>query len=175
MIATCRWIEHWCNQVVEYVGRFAAWALFALVLLVFTNVVLRYSFRIGAVWAQELEWHLLAVVASLGIAYTMRHNEHVTVDIFSQRYSRMGVEWMNLLTAVFVVIPASYLIIRYGYPFAHMSMVRGEVSSDPGGLPYRFVPKAFVTVGFVFVLIQGVALALGSAARILEARLGGRR
>ena len=52
-----------------------------------TNVLLRYLFRYGSVWAQELEWHLLAPLILFGIAYALLQGEHVRVDVVYAKFS----------------------------------------------------------------------------------------
>jgi TRAP-type mannitol/chloroaromatic compound transport system permease small subunit len=50
-----------------------------MIALVATNVLLRYAFSFGSVWAQELEWHLLAPVILLGMSHALQRGEHVRV------------------------------------------------------------------------------------------------
>ena len=45
----------------------------------------------------------------------------------------------------------------------------GEGSPDPGGLPYRFIIKAFIPAGFVLLALQSLALTL----RALQPFFGG--
>ena len=45
------------------------------------NVLLRYGFSLGSIWAQELEWHLMAPICLFGMSYALRHGEHVRVDV----------------------------------------------------------------------------------------------
>ena len=48
-----------------------------------------------------------------------------------------------------------------------MSFLIGETSPDPGGLPYRFILKSAIPIGFLLVLIQGVSLAFTSFATVM--------
>ena len=50
---------------------------------------MRYLFRSGSVALQELEWHLFAVVILFGASYTLKHGDHVRVDLIyaSERLS----------------------------------------------------------------------------------------
>jgi TRAP-type mannitol/chloroaromatic compound transport system permease small subunit len=54
------------DRVVDIVGGAFAWTSFLLVVVMATNVLLRYMFSIGSVWAQELEWHLLTPICLVG-------------------------------------------------------------------------------------------------------------
>jgi hypothetical protein len=53
-----------------------------------TNVLLRYAFSFGSVWAQELEWHLLAAVILLGMSYALQRGDNVRVDLFYAGFRR---------------------------------------------------------------------------------------
>src|SRR5947209_20618398 len=62
-------------------GRSVSWIMLLMVLVVFSDVVMRYAFNKSSVFAQELEWHLFGLVYLLGAGYTMLYDEHVRVDI----------------------------------------------------------------------------------------------
>ena len=76
------------------------------------DVLLRYSFSIGSVWAQELEWHLLAPLVLFGMTYALLKGEHVRVDVFYARYSPRGKAIVDLVAALLAVAIA-VLVIRY--------------------------------------------------------------
>ena len=65
-----------------------------------TNVLLRYAFSIGSVWAQELEWHLLAPLVLFGMTYALHQGEHVRVDVLYARYSPRAQAAVDLLAAL---------------------------------------------------------------------------
>lgn len=58
----CRWIDN----LNAWVGRMVAWVTLGLVLVVFTDVVMRYAFQTSFVFTQELEWHLFAFIFLMG-------------------------------------------------------------------------------------------------------------
>ena len=60
------------DRCVDRIGRAASWLALAIVVLMATNVLLRYLFSIGSVWAQELEWHLLAPLVLFGMTYALQ-------------------------------------------------------------------------------------------------------
>jgi hypothetical protein len=45
-------------------------------------------------------------------------------------------------------------------PWVQQSFLRGEVSPNPGGLPYRWALKALIPLGFTLLALQGLAHAL---------------
>ncbi|MBS4038327.1 MAG: C4-dicarboxylate ABC transporter permease, partial [Hydrogenophaga sp.] len=56
------------EAVIDRLGSLTAWIALIMIGLVATNVILRYAFSFGSVWAQELEWHLLAALILLGMS-----------------------------------------------------------------------------------------------------------
>ena len=64
------------------------WVIFASLLMVlmimnvFYDVIMRYFFNDVSIAMQELEWHLFAAMFMFGIAYTLKEDAHVRVDIF---------------------------------------------------------------------------------------------
>ena len=56
------------ESLITVIGRATLWVALAMISLVALNVLLRYAFSFGSVWAQELEWHLLAGMILLGVA-----------------------------------------------------------------------------------------------------------
>lgn len=160
------------ESVVDAVGRWIAWSTLAIVLVVAIDVILRYLFRIGSVAMQEVEWHLISPIALIGMSYTMRHNEHVRVDLFYERLSpkaRVVVEFVGAL----ITIVISVVLIQMSIGFVAQAYVSGESSTDPGGLPYRYLLKAFIPLGFALLLVQAVAQALCNGLKLAEGRADG--
>lgn len=147
----------------------AAFAILALVLLVAANVLLRYFFRTGSVWSQELEWHLLAPIAMLGIPYALMKGDVVRVDVLYERFSART----RLLLDVFaglVGVAVALLLLKVSIPYVEKSWVNGEGSPDPGGLPARYLLKAVLPLGFLALALQQAAHVVAGLARLLEGR-----
>ncbi len=156
------------ESINEFVGRAVSWVTFGLVILVFTDVVMRYVFRTSFVFVQEMEWHLFSVIFLVGAGYTLLHDEHVRVDIFYQRMSKKSQAWVNLIGTGFFLFPGCFMIIATAIPFVTDSFSVLEGSPDPGGVPFRFILKSMIPIGFVFVALQGVSLFLKSLFTILD-------
>lgn len=167
MIRFLKILQRRLERTVDVLGEIGGWVLFATVALVFINAFNRYAFAFSPVWTQELEWHLLAGQGALGIAYAWLHRDHIAVDVFSQRYSRTVKLWMELLVAVVIAIPCSIFLIKVSFPYIDRAYDMLEGSPNPGGLPWRFVPKSFVALTFVLVALEGLATAIRSSLELL--------
>lgn len=159
-------IGRFLEAIVEWAGRITMVIVLGMVLLIATNVILRYLFAIGPVALQELEWHLMVPVALVGSAYTMRHHGHVRVDIFYDRFRPRVRAVINLFTAI-GLLASSVLIFWLSLNFVHQAYEIGEGSPDPGGLEYRFILKAMIPLGFALLALQAVAHIILYAKRAL--------
>jgi TRAP-type mannitol/chloroaromatic compound transport system permease small subunit len=158
------------DRVTDWIGRATSWLALAIVLLMATNVVLRYLFSYGSVWSQELEWHLLAPLILFAIAYAMQKGEHVRVDVAYTHFSPRAKAAVNVLAAL-LCLAISVFIVILSVKYVQQSFVINEQSADPGGLPYRWALKALIPLGFVLLAVQSVAEVAKS---VLEFRGAGR-
>lgn len=156
-----RWIiklDEGLARLSNLCGWVACAAMILMAANVFYDVVSRYAFNEVSIGMQEMEWHLYSIVFLLGIPYALRTDGHVRVDVFYTNWSSKAKAWVNLLGAVFFVIPFAYLIGTYGYDFALDSYSMGEGSGDPGGLPYRWIIKAVIPVSAFFIATSGLGM-----------------
>jgi len=154
-----------CGRVVDVAGTLAALCCIALVLVMASNVLLRYGFALGSVWAQELEWHLLAPICLLGMAYSVRHAEHVRVDILFTKYSDRGKLVVDLVSAV-LFLAVALIVIVLSWRYVGQSWRVDEGSANPGGIPWRWALKALLPLGFAIFALQALAEALVAIDRL---------
>lgn len=140
----------------KYISALTAVVMALLVVLVVYDATLRYLFSQGSTALQELQWHFFDVVILLSIAYTLKHNAHVRVDIFYDNFSPKTQHLVNILAAIFFILPFSFLIIYISLDFVLMSFEQNEASSDPGGLPYRWIVKSLIPVAFGLLALQAL-------------------
>lgn len=144
------------DQAIDWVGRAANWLALGIVLLVATNVILRYSASLGSVWAQELEWHLLATLILLGMSYALKYSEPIRVDLFYGRYTPAARKRVDALTLVLTLI-VCLLFIFLSLHYVEQSYVIDEGSPDPGGLSHRWLVKGLIPLGFTLLGLQTLA------------------
>ncbi|MBC8238468.1 MAG: TRAP transporter small permease subunit [Helicobacteraceae bacterium] len=145
------------DKTIKHLGHFTAFIVAVLVLLVVYDATVRYLFSGGSIALQELEWHLFDVIILFGIAYTLRENAHVRVDIFYTSYSEKTKALLNIISSLFFILPFSFLIIYIGLDFVAMSFTQNEASSNPGGLEYRFLVKSLLPLSFMFLSLQALS------------------
>lgn len=153
------------ERFIDLTGRATSWLSLVIVVLMAVNVVLRYLFSYGSVWAQELEWHLLAPLILFGMSYALLHGEHVRVDVLYANFSERKKLWVDVLSALLCIV-ISLVIIWLSLNYVQQSYVIDEKSADPGGLPHRWILKALIPLGFVFLVLQSVAVLMGTVGKL---------
>ncbi|PLX71631.1 MAG: C4-dicarboxylate ABC transporter permease [Azoarcus sp.] len=148
-------------------GWVARAAVLALVLMVACNVLLRYVFSWSPVAAQELEWHLISPIALLGMAYAVYHRADVRVDFIYDRLGARSQAVIDLVSGVFT-LAVGVIIAWLAVPYVMQAYDIGEVSPDPGGLPMRYLVKAFIPLGFSLLALQGLIDTLRAAATLIS-------
>jgi TRAP-type mannitol/chloroaromatic compound transport system permease small subunit len=150
------------DKLNEKVGTAVSWLTIVLVLVTCYDVIVRYIFKESSVAFQELEWHLFAVIFLAGSAYTLKMNEHVRVDIFYSRFSKEKKALIDFIGSILFLIPFTLMVIYSSKDFVINSFLIDETSPDAGGLPVRYIVKAFIPLSFFLLLLQGVALSFKS-------------
>lgn len=158
------------ENITEISGKLVSWLVLVLVILVSYDVGMRYLLQSGSIAIQELEWHLFALIFLLGAAYTLKHDDHVRLDLiyqsrFMNDYRRA---WINFLGSILFLIPFSILVIVSSWQFISLAFIHGEGSPDPGGLPYRWIIKSAIPVGFLLLALFGFSTMIRNLQIILK-------
>lgn len=144
------------KKIISKTGKISSWFSLALVLLISTDVLLRYVFNFSTAALYEMEWHLFAIIFLLASPYTLQKNKHVRVDVFYNNFSKRKKNIIDLIGNIIFLIPFSFIIFYTSLPFVEDSYSILESSPDPGGLPYRFIIKSIIPIAFFLLMIQGI-------------------
>ncbi len=159
--------EDLLNRFSDWVGYFSALLLILLLANVFYDVILRYVFNDVSIGMQEMEWHLYAMIFLFGVAYGLKSDGHVRVDVFYERLSVRGRALVDIIGTLVFLLPFCFLVAGYGIGFAAEAYDINEMSGDPGGLPYRWVIKAMISLSFICVIISSFGFMLRAVNQFL--------
>ena len=179
-------LSHACDAVVSAIGRWAAWLLMPLVLVIIVDVITRKFklltmaveyFRASGAEAiagfiesyltstkfQDLEWHLHAALFLLCLGFAYSRNSHVRIEMLRDRFSTELKAWIEFLFCLIFLLPYSALVLYNGLDFAYRAFAINEVSAALTGLSHRWIIKSFVPIGMVLLLIGLLAVLLRNA------------
>ncbi len=141
------------ETLIDAVGRATLYVALAMIALVATNVLLRYALSMGSVWAQELEWHLLAALILFGMSYSLQRGENVRVDVFYANFSPRAKFIVNVASNLLLLL-IGLAFIKLSLAYVLQSYSIGESSADPGGIPFRWMVKGLIPLGFALLVLQ---------------------
>jgi TRAP-type mannitol/chloroaromatic compound transport system permease small subunit len=127
-----------------------------MVLNVFYDVIMRYFFHNSSVALQELEWHFFGIIILFGISVSLQKESHVRVDFLFERLSQRMQAIINILGTLFFLLPLALLIVTGSLTFVYDAWMIGEISEDPGGLPYRWLIKGMIPLSFSLLIVSAV-------------------
>ena len=148
----------WLDQFNEWLGRSVAWLTLAMVLLTFGIVVARYVFNVGSIAIQELIIYLHAAVFLLGAGYTLRHEQHVRVDIFYKAMSPRRQAWTDILGVLLLLLPTCGFIFWISLEYVASSWSILEGSREAGGLALVYLLKTLIPLFALLLVAQGLVL-----------------
>jgi TRAP-type mannitol/chloroaromatic compound transport system permease small subunit len=156
------------DRLTSAIGRAAAWLCLFMVLVQFAVVLMRYFLGIGSIWLQESILYAHGALFLLVAAWTLAVGGHVRVDIFYSAASPRSKAWVDLLGAVFLLIPFAVAIAILSLPYAARSWVLLERSRETSGLPILFLLKTMIPIFAVLLVLQGIAQVMRAAATLSQ-------
>ena len=143
------------DNFVLKVGEVFNWLWVILVAVIILNVVLRYVFKSGMIELEELQWHLYCIGWLVGLSSTYIVDQHVRVDVLSERLSFRKKLWFELFGILILFLPFVILVLYYAVPFFELSWTSSDRSTSANGLPARWFVKGFLVISFFLLLISG--------------------
>jgi len=138
------------------IGRLVYWLVLVMVLVSAGNATTRYLFSIASNAWLELQWYLFAAVFLLCSGYTLRHNEHIRIDVIAGNLSRRAQMWIDVFGTLFFLLPMALYITWLSWPIFMNAWNSDEISGSAGGL-IRWPARLLVPVGFCLLSLQGVS------------------
>lgn len=148
------------EDINEWLGRAVSWLSLCMVLVTFFVVVMRYVFDLGWIWLQESVTFMHAALFLVGASYTLKHQGHVRVDIFYQRFSPRLRAWVDLLGTLLLLLPVCVFIFTVSWDYVTQSWALHEGSREAGGLDGVYLLKALMLVMAGLLVLQGLAMAI---------------
>ena len=133
----------------------------AMVLVTFVQVVLRYVFNSGFLWAVEFTSFTFAWLILLGISYGIKHRAHLGVDAFVRLFPERTRRIFGLL-AVLACLVYAVLMLAGAWEYVSKLYLLGIEAVD---LPIpRWIPYSALVVGMELMIVR----LLEAGWRILE-------
>lgn len=152
--------------VTETIGRAASLLSLLLMFITFAVVVMRYGFNaanlpllgynISSIALQESVIYLHATLFILASGYTLKHNEHVRVDVFYRQFSLKKQACVDIFGSVALLIPVCGFILYTSLDYVDFAWKMKEKSQEAEGLPYVWLLKTLIPAMAIVLIFQAV-------------------
>jgi TRAP-type mannitol/chloroaromatic compound transport system permease small subunit len=93
----------------------------------------------------------------MGVAYTIRHNSHVRVDVFYHNLSPRQKSILETCLYLIVFFPVTAALLVKGASYFWESWVLRETTSLSPWRPIIYPFKAVLPIAVFFMILQGIA------------------
>jgi len=135
-----------------------------IALLVLYEVFCRYFINAATSWTAEVESYLQIALVMLGGAYVLHKEGHVRVDVIYRRFGRRQREWVEILTALTVLL-ATVPMIWFGGGLAWDAWATGQTSSSAAEI-VLWPAMAAVPLGAGLLALQSVVNGVSGIIRL---------
>ena len=149
-------LAHLIDALTERVGRLTIWLVLIATIISAGNALARYTLGESSNAWLEIQWYLFGAMFLLAAGYTLKHNGHVRIDIFYNRFSARGQAWIDLAGGLLFLLPMAGLLAWLAWPIFMDAWMTQEMSPDAGGL-VRWPVKLLLPIGFALLALQGLA------------------
>ena len=153
------------DLITRFIGKAVSWLVLAAVLVSAYNATVRYLGGSVPSWIPiprasnallELQWYLYGAVFLLAAAWTLQDNEHIRIDLLSNKFSKRTRDIVDLIGHLLALLPFTGLLIWLAWPWFWRSFESGEISGNANGL-VLWPAKLILLAGFILLFVQGVS------------------
>jgi TRAP-type mannitol/chloroaromatic compound transport system permease small subunit len=155
------------DAFVDTVGRIASWLILAIVATLFLQIPMREFVRYGHREVNDIGQVIHATVFMIGVAYAMRWDAHVRVDIFRQHMGSRTRAAIDLIGTLLFLAPWLAIVTRSSIPIVLRSWAELEQFADTF-TPGYFLLKTQLLSFCLLVALQAFANVLRNLTTMLQ-------
>jgi C4-dicarboxylate transporter DctQ subunit len=146
-------IDHIDKVLSSIAAGFAGIGVLVSVALVVIGVIGRYILNMAIIFIDEYTAYLLVLTTFMGLAYTLRTDGHIDVDLVIRLLPPKVKKGIRLMTSLLALALTVLLTIQTGQK-TWDSFRMGSITTSPLETPL-FIPQMFIPIGFA---IMGLTL-----------------
>jgi TRAP-type mannitol/chloroaromatic compound transport system permease small subunit len=151
------------------IGRATVWLILGSIVVSAGNAVMRKFFGLASNLWLEGQWHLYGAAYLCAGGYVLLVDEHVRVDVLSQRFTPRLRAWLDIAVLLLFVLPICALLIEQGGQLALRAWRGGETSWHPSG-PLLWPVLTCIPLGFGLLGLQALSEVIKRAGLLLGRR-----
>lgn len=151
------WILRLLEGVTGHTGIVAAWLVLPLVAVTCYEVFSRYILGAPTIWAYDVGYMLTGAHFLLAIAFTLREQGHIRIDVFYSRFPKRLQNLIDSLGFAILVLPLGFYLCDSLAQYAVDAYVSGESSGESAWNPIIWPFRLVFFSGFALLVLQTIA------------------
>ena len=131
-----------------------------LIIIIVSNVLLRYVFKSNSIKLEELQWHLYGVIVLIGLSYAQLEGAHSRIDLFHHNFSNPTKIIIEIVGHIVLLFPFLTVLFLHSLELTTDAYVHLQGSEAPSGLPYRWIIKSFIPSSLILLFLASVSRVL---------------
>jgi TRAP-type mannitol/chloroaromatic compound transport system permease small subunit len=144
------------DSLSEWCGKISSWFIVAIIGLSLFEVFTRRILGKPTIWTHETLSYFFCASILLTMAYTLRHRQHVSVDIVYARLKPRTKAALDAITFIVFMGFFSFIFLWKGIIFAATSWAMWERTPSAFNF-YVFPAKTLLPMGAFLLLMQGLS------------------
>ena len=145
------------GRISVWTGRGVSFLLPALIISIVYEVLARYVFNSPTIWSFTVSYMMGTVIIALGMCYLHQERGNVRVDLFYNHFPRKVQLGLDISLTVVLFFPLIFMLTKVWIEDTWLSYLIGDVPTSGIWYPPIWPFKALICIGFVLLLLQGVA------------------
>jgi TRAP-type mannitol/chloroaromatic compound transport system permease small subunit len=145
------------ERLSELVGKGGSWLCAVMILAIGYEVIMRYIFRAPTLWSFDVSYMLGGSMYVLGLAWVLRDDGNVRVDIISTRFSPKAQLYISLIFTLLLFFPVAILLFWISLQRTIHSWRILEKASYTVWYPALYPLRTLVCFALLIWLLQGLA------------------
>jgi TRAP-type mannitol/chloroaromatic compound transport system permease small subunit len=149
MVKKIEILSEWCGKIFSFF-------IVLIILLSLFEVFTRRILGKPTIWTHEILSYFFCAAIVLTMAYTLKHGQHVKVDLIYGRMSPRTKATVDIITFIFFLGFFSVVFLWEGTIFAATSWSMWERTPSAFNF-YVFPAKTLLPIGALLLLLQGLS------------------
>ena len=156
-------LRKFCRVLFKALEWFAMVCMVVLTVIVFTDVILRYIFKQGFSWTQEVATLMLVWFSLIGMAIGVLEKIHISIEMFTAKLSEKAIRVLEGINHILIAVFGG-ATVYYGLLIMNMTKTSTlPATKMPSSVLYVILP-----LSGLLVLVNAILVAAGQDKKIFD-------
>lgn len=142
----------WIDRLTDVFAYLSAFLLIITIILIVANITLMSVMGKSIMITDEYSAYMFAGFVMFGLAYTLKHNGHIRINVLTSRFSP-SIQRIFRIYALIAVLIFTVYIFYYSVCMVYQAYVY-QMRSDTVAQTLLWIPQLVMPIGFFVLALQ---------------------